>query len=104
MTIIEPKKIKSKIKLIILPILAVFMVGSLAIISLYNQTVDLKYRLIKQEKALETIKVSNAELKNKLYANFDSNILSQFAQELGLVLDKKPVYLEAERTDIATNL
>lgn len=104
MTIIEPKKIKSRSKFVILPILAIVIVSSLAVIALYNKTVDFRFRLTEQEKELENLKVLNAELKNKVYSYLDTEVLSNTARELGLVLEKKPVYLETESDELVTNL
>ena len=104
MTIIEPKKFKSRSKFVILPILAIVTIASLTVVAFYNKTVDLRFRLTEQEKELEDLKVLNAELKNKIYTYLDTDVLSNTARELGLVLEKKPVYLETKSDELVTNL
>lgn len=104
MTIIEPKKLKPKSKILILFLFGIVLVASLGVITFYNKIVDLKFQLSKQEQELEDLKVLNAELKNEVYSYLDVDNLSTIARALGLILDRNPTYLEMETPDLARNL
>lgn len=102
MTIIEPKKKKSKF-MIFMPILALIAFGVYANISLYNSIVELRHELVKGEERLEQLEVESAELKNRLYALFDAAAMRKTAGEFGLILDKNPSYLELPSDSLAQN-
>jgi len=104
MTIIEPNKNKSKNKLFIVLISAVIFIGSFFSIRIYNVNVDLRHTLTREEKKLDELEVVNAELKNRLYGILDNNNLRVRADELGLILEKNPLYLETDEQVVATNL
>lgn len=104
MTIIEPNKSKSKVKRFIGLVLTIVFIGAIFSIQIYNANVDLKYSLSTQEKKLDQLEVINAELKDRLYDILDSNNLRSQAQELGLILEKNPLYLETESQVVASNL
>jgi len=66
--------------------------------------VDLRHSLSGGEKKLDALEVVNAELKNRLYGILDSNNLRLKSDELGLILEKNPLYIETEAQVAATNL
>ena len=103
MTIIEPNKNKSKIKLFIALISVIILIGSFFSIQIYNTNVNLKHTLAREGKKLEQLEVINAELKNRLYGILDDNNLRIRTQDLGLILEKNPAYLETDIQVAATN-
>lgn len=103
MTIIEPKKKKSKF-IIFAPILALLAAGVYLNVSFYNSIVELRHEIVKQEKEWERLEVEGADLKNKVYGLFDAAVMKKTASELGLILDKNPSYLELSADELARNL
>lgn len=106
MTIIEPNKnkLRAQIRASTTPLLVLIVLGAVLTIAFYNESVELRYRLSTQEKKLETLKVANAELRNQLYTIINANTVSRIANELGLILEKKPIYLESSTEVLAKNL
>lgn len=94
MTIIEPNKNRVILNLPLLFLVGALASGILLNVFLYNQTVDLRFLLNKNEDDLKEIRVVNADLKNTLYKILDSGNLSELSAELGLVKDYKPDYIE----------
>lgn len=104
MTIIQPNKQKKGLKIFIIPALAVILSWAVLSIFLYSAVVNLRFEITKAEKGLKDLRVSNAEFKNQLYGLLDAEILRAAAKEAGMVLDKKPVYINTVARDLAQNL
>jgi len=78
--------------------------GTVAGISLYNTTVNLRHEAASLEQDLTGLKVKNAELKKDLYSRLDEANLLGFARASGLILDENPKYLEATGDILAKKL
>src|SRR5690349_18678165 len=104
MTIIQPNKQRSSYRLILGLFFLFLFVGALGAVFLYNNVVDLGNRLAAKEKTLQSLEVSNAELKNKLYALTDARTAKEKLQASSLVLDQHPEFITIEPSPVATNL
>lgn len=94
MTIIQPHVKTSSFTLIIAILIAALLLGSLWLIMLYNQLVNLDHGVFELKDRLSELQTSSAELKDKTFSLFDSRILEQIAVERRLVKDPNPQYLE----------
>lgn len=61
---------------------------------LYNQLVNLRHEVKKQEADISRAEVTNAELKNNLYSIIDAKNLKSSANSQSLILDKNPEYVK----------
>src|SRR5574343_436601 len=73
-------------------LVGLFVLGTLTIV-VYNQTASLKRLTVRQERAVEELKLKNADLKNSYYAVLDTRSLVTTGERLGLVRDNTPSYL-----------
>jgi hypothetical protein len=62
-------------------------------VSFYNKTVTLRRFVAAQEKAVDTLKLQNAQLKNSFYSVLDTKTLVAAGERLGYVRDNNPSYL-----------
>jgi cell division protein FtsL len=94
MTIIQPNKTNHKanflISLLILTSISIAVWG----VFLYNQLVDFRHEIKKQEADISRAEVMNAELKNNLYSIIDAKNLKSSVDSQSLILDKNPEYLK----------
>ena len=97
MTIIEPKNNKIRLNFIYTLIIGLVLAGALLSVFAYNQSVSLTHRLSETTKSIESLRVSNADLKNSLYAILDLQNIDQLADQLGLIQERKPDYLSVNR-------
>src|SRR3989344_1139582 len=89
MTIIQPNKHKDIKKLSIS--LGILLVSMLSLwVFVYLETVNLNHNIVNAKSRLESIKVENADLKDKYYGLVDADNLEKLAIERGLVKDKNP--------------
>lgn len=97
MTIIEPNKnrLAKKINLLFITSLLVLLFVAVWSIFVYNQTVNLGYKLNISEREYKAQFTRNAELKNDLYKIIDAKNLHNVAKSSGLVKVVSPEYLEA---------
>jgi cell division protein FtsB len=94
MTIVQPNRNQDIKRLI--AVLSSFLVAYfLMSVFIYLQTVNLKHDLAKQRKALDDLKVENADLKNQFYSLIDVSNLERLAQERGLIQDANPQWASA---------
>jgi len=95
MTIIQPHQ-TGKTNFLI----SIFTLTSIGVavwgVFLYNQLIDLRHNIAKQEKAIKQSEVESAELKNNLYNLVSSKNLESLAQEKSLVLENKPEYVKTQ--------
>ena len=93
MTIIEPNKnnIFQGIFSYFIGSLLFFVVLS---IYFYNLNVGLKFSVSTQEKAIQQLETSNADLRNEMYRILDVRNLTALIQKQNLIQDKNPDYLE----------
>jgi cell division protein FtsB len=79
--------------------IALYILVALSIlygIWLYNAVVNITHEIDKQAKALDAARVKNAELKNKLFEQLDSQKLEALALERGLIRERSPKYFESD--------
>lgn len=92
MTIIQPYKTSYKSNFLI----SILMLTSIGIavwgVFLYNQLVNLRHEVKKQEADISRAEVTNAELKNNLYSIIDAKNLKSSVDSQSLILDKNPEY------------
>jgi len=96
MTIIQPNKHKDIKKLSIS--LGILLVSMLSLwVFVYLETVNLNHNIVNAKSRLESIKVENADLKDKYYGLVDADNLEKLAIERGLVKDKNPQWAFASQ-------
>jgi len=97
MTIIQPNKTNHKanflISILILCSISVAVWG----VFLYNQLVNLRHEVKKQETDISRAEVTNAELKNNLYTIIDAKNLKSSVDSQSLILDKNPEYVKIKQ-------
>jgi cell division protein FtsB len=101
MTIIQPNKNNHKTSFLISVLLITSISAALWGIFLYNQLVNLRHEVKKQETNLRRAEVTNAELKNNLYNIIDTKNLEPLIKSQSLILDKNPEYIKIVRLQIA---
>ena len=94
MTIIEPNRQRRYGKGFIAALVITVVLGSIANIVLYTQTVDLRHRILQAETDRQKRTVATAQLKDSLYHLLDAESLKNTAAQLGLVFETKPAYLK----------
>ncbi|MDP3729842.1 MAG: hypothetical protein Q8R26_03830 [bacterium] len=94
MTIIEPHKHNPYRAYVIYAGIGFCGIAVLGIF-LYNANVRLKHVVSVQERTLQQLEASNAELRNHVYAVLDLRNLTKLIQDYNLVSDKNPSYIEA---------
>ena len=96
MTIIQPNKNNQKINILVSALATTTVIAAVLGVFLYNQLINIRHEISRQEENLQKIEVANAELKNNLYQITDAKNLETSAAQNGLVLEKKPQYLKNE--------
>lgn len=99
MTIIQPNKNKFRINLVFTSTILCLALTAVLSIYIYNQNVNLKDLLSNQKKALEDLRVANAELKNNFYQLVDSKNLTALAKKLNFQEVRQPEYFDGERQE-----
>ena len=94
MTIIQPHKNDYKVNFSILVLVMSAVSLTAWGVFLYNQLVNLRHEVKRQETSLSQTEVANAELKNNLYNAIDANNLKSLANSQSLILDKNPEYVK----------
>ncbi len=94
MTIIQPNKNNYKTSFLISVLLITSISAALWGVFLYNQLVNLRHEVKKQETNFSRAEVMNAELKNNLYSIIDAKNLKSSIDSQSLILDKNPEYLK----------
>ena len=95
MTILQPNREKFHIGLTPAFLILAAVTAVLLNIYFYNSIVNLKHRFSERQKSLQSIQITNADFKNSLYKILDFNNLTKAAEEMSLVKDNKPIYVEA---------
>ena len=60
----------------------------------YNLNVNLKFSVSVQEKDIQQLEASNADMRNEMYRILDIRNLTALIQKQNLIQDKNPDYLE----------
>ena len=94
MTIITPGKSKFRIDMPILLIGAILIGFSFWFVLVYSQVVSLEHQVRAAERAIENLKVTNAESKNTLFEATAPKKLLQVASDRNLLRVNTPLYLE----------
>jgi len=97
MPIIQPNKNDKKINLFIFGMTAATIIIAVWGVFIYNQLINLRHEVIRQENKIQKAEVLNAELKNNLYQLTDTKNLETSANQNNLVLEKKPQYVKKEQ-------
>jgi len=93
MTIIEPNKNKFKINTLKAFIIGLILIEAALGIFSYNKNVESEYWFTQTAQANETLRIKNADLKNRLYALTDFQNAGDIAIKLGLIKEGRPEYL-----------
>lgn len=97
MTIIQPNKNNHKITFGISFLMIITITAAIWGIFLYNQLVNLRHEVKRQENNLRQAEVTNAELKNNLYSILDAKNLESLINNQSLIFDKNPNYLKTKQ-------
>ncbi len=92
MTIIQPNKNNHKTIFAVSILMIISITAAVWGIFLYNQLVDLRHEVKRQEENLRRAEVTNAELKNNLYSILDAKNLEPLINSQSLIFDKNPEY------------
>ncbi len=92
MSIIQPNR-KQNIILLIVGLSVLFIMFTVGNIMIYSKTVSLTHDLNSLKANLSNLQVNNAELKNALYTETDSNAMSKIIATRGLIEDKNPQWV-----------
>lgn len=103
MTIIQPYKTSYKSNFLILTLMFVSISVAVWGVFLYNQLVNLRHEVKKQETNLFRAEVMNAELKNNLYSIIDAKNLKSSTDSQSLILDKNPEYIKSASAKLTLN-
>ncbi len=93
MTIIEPNK-NSLLQGAFLHFAGLFLFLVVLSIYFYNLNVNLKFSVSMQEKTIQQLEASNADMRNEMYRILDIRNLTALIQEQNLIQDRNPDYLE----------
>jgi cell division protein FtsB len=95
MTFIQPKR-QSQFHFILAVslITVLLLVGAVALIVLYNQTVDARHALAREKEAFNKLQTENAEIKERMFALLDNHNLEAVARGRQLVKENTPRYFE----------
>ncbi len=97
MTIIQPNKNNQQTNFYISVLMSFLVVSAVWGVFLYNQLVNLRHEVNRQEINLRRAEVTNAELKNNLYNIIDNKNLESSTNTQSLILDKNPEYLKRQQ-------
>lgn len=97
MTIIQPNKNNYKTSFLISVLLITSISTALWGVFLYNQLVNVRHEIKRQENNLRQAEVMNAELKNNLYSIIDAKNLKSSTDSQSLILDKNPEYVKIQQ-------
>ncbi len=104
MTIIQPERSRKKLWPLA-SLIVVLLIGSTVFgVLLYNSTVDLRHSVLRLERDLEELRVKNAEFEDEMYSLLETNHLTALARELGLVMERKPRYLDTTADILAERI
>lgn len=103
MTIIEPHKAKYSYNSTVLYMLFALIALACLNIYFYNEGVVLKHSISANSKNLQSLQVTNAELKSQLYATTDLSNMDAIAKNENLVKEIKPIYIEGMAGGLAVN-
>ena len=93
MTVFTPKKSDS-LNIYIGALILGLVLSSVAWLYVYNLKVTALHTISQAEIELQRAKVSNAEMKNDLYALLNPAEISVIAEERGLVKDSNPEFIQ----------
>lgn len=93
MTIIEPNRTRQGINIWYYMSISLLIIAAMWSIWVYNETVQLRYDLKKNERKIGVLQEENAALKNERYAMTSTNALRAVLLARGLVKIEKPVFL-----------
>ena len=95
MTIIQPNKDLNKINSFISFAVMALVIAGVWSIFIYNQLVNTRYEISRQNNLLNQAEVTNAELAKDFYAATSIQNLESFVNnQSALVLDKQPTYIK----------
>lgn len=75
-----------------------------ALIMLYNQTVNLKHGITDLTSNIQQVAADTASLKDGVFAIFDPQKVDALAKKEGLVRESRPSYLEVNSWVLASHL
>lgn len=97
MTIIQPNKDNRKDNFYISVLMFSLVVSAVWGVFLYNQLVDIRHEINRQEVNLRRAEVMSAEFKNNLYNIIDNENLEASTNLQSLILDKNPEYVKSAK-------
>lgn len=101
MTFIKSEK-NSTLLYIALAFISISMV--VALIMVYNQTVNLKHGITDLKSGVQQVAAETASLKDKVFTMFDPQKVDTLAKEQGLIKEIRPNYLEVSPWVLASHL
>lgn len=95
MTIIQPTQ-SSFINRLIILLVVVLLVEAFWLVMLYNNFVNTQHSFSAAQEELRMTHTENAELKQSIFALFDTRSLQALASAKGFIEERHPHYLQSE--------
>ncbi|MEK7162736.1 MAG: hypothetical protein AAB696_00380 [Patescibacteria group bacterium] len=102
MTIIQLNKNNHKTNFLVSILMMISIVVAVFGVFLYNQLVNIRHEVKRQENNLQQAEVQNAELKNNLYSILNEKNMKSLINQQSLILEKNPEYL-TKKPIVASN-
>jgi cell division protein FtsL len=96
MTVIQPNKNKNIIQLIV-GVSIVLVLFAVSNVMLYSKSVGLTHDINQLKNKLDALQIKNADLKNALYQETNSEALEKLAADRGMIQDKNPQWALASQ-------
>lgn len=97
MTIIQLNKNNHKTNFLISILMMISIVAAVFGVFLYNQLVNIRHEIKRQENNLQQAEVQNAELKNNLYSILNEKNMKPLINQQSLILEKNPEYIKVKQ-------
>lgn len=102
MTYIKSKKLNILSRLGLWFMVIPMMAGIIALIMLYNKTVDLRHRISQSKIESQRIETERAELDMDILSGFNRERVAEFVAAHGLIEEKHPQYREVSQWEVAS--
>ena len=93
MTLLQPSSSHPFLNKVIFLLVCALMAQALWLVMLYNHVVNVAHAITQVKSDMRTLQTESAELKDTIFALFDSEHLQAFAESRALVQERNPRYL-----------
>lgn len=100
MTIIQLNKNNHKANFLISILMMISIVVAVFGVFLYNQLVNIRHEVKKQENNIQQAEVQNAELKNSLYSILNEKNMKSLINQQSLIMENNPEYIKTSKLSL----